>query len=60
MEGEIIMENIKILTENLESLFAYSGGWILFFMGIICCIVGVIFALATCDENFLVISRNRY
>lgn len=51
-----MMEGVKILTQNLQSLFSYSGGWILFILGIIFCIVGIFVMLAMCDENFLVIS----
>lgn len=47
------MEGVKILTQNLVSLFNYSGGWILFIMGVVCCIIGIVFALLTCDEKFL-------
>ena len=52
MEGEIIMENVKILTQNLISLFSYSGGWILFIVGVICCVVGIVFTLLTLNEKF--------
>ena len=48
------MEGVKILTQNLVSLFEYSGGWILFVVGVACCVVGILFALLTCDKKFLV------
>ena len=46
------MENVKILTQNLISLFSYSGGWILFIVGVICCVVGIVFTLLTLNEKF--------
>lgn len=46
------MENVKILTQNLESLFSYSGGWILFIAGVACCVIGIVFTLLTLDEKF--------
>lgn len=46
------MENVKILTQNLVSLFEYSGSWILFCLGIVGCVVGIVFTLLTLDEKF--------
>src|SRR5574344_1661645 len=46
------MEGAKILTQNLVSLFSYSGGWLLFCLGVIGCVIGIVFTLLTLDEKF--------
>lgn len=49
------MEGVKILTQNLVSLFSYSGGWILLILGILLIVIGIFLSFTLMEENFMAI-----
>lgn len=47
------MEGVKILTQNLVSLFSYKGGWIFLIIGIFSIVIGILLSFALMEENFM-------